>query len=126
MKDLHSNVLAVVAHAPAVVAATANGATVDLQGYESAEIIINTGAIVSSGLFVASVEESDDGSAWSAVAAADLLGALPESLAAASVYQVGYRGGARYIRAPLTKTSGTSIAAGVVVLKGHPAIAPTA
>jgi len=40
-------------------------------------------------------------------------------LAADSVYWVGYRGGKRYVRVVITKNSGTSIAAGAVVVKGH-------
>lgn len=126
MRDLHSNILAIAAHAPAVVSATASGASADLQGFKSAAIVVNTGAIAGAGDFAASVEESDNDSDWTAVVAADLLGAaLPDTLAAASVYQIGYRGTKRYIRVPLTKAGGTSIAAGVTVIKGHPDNAPT-
>ena len=60
------------------------------------------------------------------MAAADLLGALPAGLAAASVYKQGYVGNKRYVRALITKQSGTSIVAGAMVVRGHPANAPVA
>ncbi|MEQ8309054.1 MAG: hypothetical protein RIA09_21200, partial [Hoeflea sp.] len=59
-----------------------------------------------------------------AVAAAHLVGTLPATLEANSVYKQGYIGYRRYIRTVLTKNSGTSIAAGVTIVKGHPANAP--
>ena len=52
----------------------------------------------------------------------DLLGAFPATLAADSSYAVGYRGGRRYVRVVITKNSGTSIAAGAVIVKGHLAL----
>ena len=128
MKDLHTHLLAVQALAPAVVSATATADPIDLQGFNAAEVVINTGAIVSAGDFTVSVEHSDTttGGDFTAVTGDDLLGTLPASLAAASVYSVGYVGGKRYIRTVTTKNSGTSIAAGIVVIKGHAADTPVA
>lgn len=128
MKDLHTHLSAVQALAPAVVAATATADPIDLQGFNSAEVVINTGAIVSAGDFTVSVEHSDTttGGDFTAVTGDDLLGTLPASLEAASVYSVGYVGGKRYIRTVTTKNSGTSIAAGIVVIKGHAADTPVA
>jgi hypothetical protein len=127
MRDLHRHLAAVLAVAPAVLSATATSAAIDLRGHESAEIIVPTGAIVSSGAFSITVTECDtsDGT-FTEVAAEDLLGGadLPASLAATSVYQVGYRGSKRYIKVELTKASGTSIAASATVVLGHPHIGP--
>lgn len=104
---------------PAVQSATATGTGVDLQGYDSAEVVVNFGAIVSAGDFAASVEESDTlGSGYTAVAAADLRGSFLATALASTVEQVGYVGSKRYIRVILTKAGGTSIAAGAVVVRG--------
>ncbi|MET4698382.1 hypothetical protein ABIE65_001399 [Constrictibacter sp. MBR-5] len=120
-RDLSHNVGVVAAVVPQVLSATDTSAAIDLIGFESAMVIINTGAIASSGNFTATIEESDTTTSedFDTVAAADLIGTLPAALAASTVYKVGYTGTKRYIRTVLTKNSGTSIAAGAVVVKGH-------
>lgn len=115
MRDIYSNIKTVQALAPAVQAATINGATIDTLGSKALAFIVNTGAIVGSGVFALTVEESDDAATWGA-AAAVVQGTLPTSMAAASVYRVGYLGFKRYARIVVTKTSGTSIAAGAVAI----------
>lgn len=128
MKDFISGIGIIAALAPAVVAASADGPAVDLQGFNSATLIVNTGAIVGAGLYDVKLQHSDTttGGDFVDVPAADLLGTLPADLAAASVYKQGYKGTKRYIRAVITKQSGTSIAAGAVILRGHPYDAPVA
>jgi len=126
MKDGISGISLTASLVPAVVSATTKGTEVDLQGFNSATVVVNTGAIAGDGLYAMSVQESDtttDGD-FTDVAAADLLGAFPAGLEASSVYKVGYKGSKRYIRAVITKTSGTSIAAGAVIALGHPHDAP--
>lgn len=129
MRDLHSNFDAVASLVPAVQSATLAGSAVDLKGYGSAMLIVNTGAIAGSGLYVMALQESDtttDGD-FADVAAADVIGtALPASLAENTVYRLSYIGSMRYVRAKITKTSGTSIAAGAVIVRGHPHLAPLA
>lgn len=128
MRDLYSRLALAVSLVPAVQAATLKGSAVDLQGYNSAMLAINCGAIAGSGLYVMSLQESDtttDGD-FSDVAAADMQGTLPASLAENTAYKIGYIGNKRYVRAVITKTSGTSIAAGAVFLLGEPALAPVA
>ena len=129
MKDMHSNLTALASLVPAVQAATLKGGYVDLQGFGSAELVVTTGAIVGAGLYVMSIEESDtttDGD-FAPVAAADLLGdPLPAALEASTVYLLGYIGKKRYVRAVITKTSGTSIDAGAIFVLGHPHMAPVA
>jgi hypothetical protein len=120
MRDNVSNFGTVQTIAPAVQAATIKGAAVDRLGFESLAFVVNTGAIVGDGDFTAKVQESDtttDGD-FTDVAAGDLIGTLPASLAAASVVKVGYRGFKRYVRLVLMKNGGTSIAAGAVAVLG--------
>lgn len=127
-RDLHSNIGAALALSPAVQAATIKGNATDLRGFDSAELWINTGAIAGAGDFTGKWQESDtttDGD-FTDVAADDLLGTLPASLTADGTFSVGYIGSRRYVRPVLTKNSGTSIAAGAVVIKGNPRIAPVA
>ncbi len=129
MKDTYHDNKAVQAIAPAVVAANTNGTTVDLKGFDSALFVVNTGAIDAAGDFGVKLQESDTGtSGWTDVAAEDLLGGAPATLAANAAYRIGYIGSKRkrYVRAVVTKAGGTSIALGVVAILGHPAIAPVA
>lgn len=127
MRDLVSNIGVVSAVAPAVITATNTSAAIDLQGFDSAAVVINTGAIVGSGNFTPKLTECDtSGGTYTDVAAADLLGAFPSALAAASTHKVGYVGRRRFLKTVLTLNSGTSIAASVVVVKGNPASSPVA
>src|SRR5690606_33862261 len=117
MKDAVSNIGVVSTLVPAVVTATTKGTAVGLQGFNSAALIINTGAIAGDGLYDVKMQESDtttDGD-FTDVAAGDLPGALPASLAASTTYKQGYKGTKAYIRGVITKQSGTSIAASAVV-----------
>lgn len=126
MRDHVSNIAVISAVAAAVLTASSTSAAIDLQGFDSASVLINTGAIVSAGNFTPKLQESDTTTSgdFTDVASSDLLGAFPEALAASTAYKVGYRGNKRYIRVVLTLNSGTSIAASVQVLKGHAAIRP--
>ncbi|WP_315923502.1 hypothetical protein [Mesorhizobium sp. SP-1A] len=128
MRDLASNIGVAQTLAPVDYSATTKGTAVDLAGFNSAALVINTGAITSAGKYVVSVQESPtstDGD-FTDVNAADLVGSLPAELAATSAYKVGYTGTKRFIRAVITKTSGTSIVAGAVVVKGNAADRPVA
>lgn len=126
-KDLYSNFGVTVSVAPAVLTATTTGTGVDLAGFESAAVVINTGAIAGSGVFNVTLEESDSsGSGYTAVAASKIQGTLPTPLAASTVYKLGYLGDKRYIRPVMTLASGTSIVAGAVVLKGNARSKPSA
>ena len=116
MRDLYNNISTIQALTPAVQAASINGASIDTKGSKGLAFVVNTGAIAGTGVFALSVEESDNASDWTAAAAEAVQGALPASMAADTVYRVGYLGFARYARVVLTKTSGTSIAAGAVAV----------
>lgn len=121
MRDLASNIGVVLALSPAVQAATIKGTAVDVRDFDSAAIVVNTGAIVSAGDFTAKMQESDtttDGD-FTDVVAEDLVGSLPASLTADGSFKQSYVGRKRYIRVVVTKNSGTSIAAGAVAVLGH-------
>ncbi len=128
MKDGISGLGLVASLAPAVVTAATKGSHADLQGFNSATLIINTGVVAGDGDYAVAMQHSDtttDGD-FTDVAAGDLLGDLPATLEASSVYKQGYKGSKRYVRAVITKAGGTSIAAGAVFALGHPYDAPVA
>ncbi|OWU83812.1 hypothetical protein ATO6_15380 [Oceanicola sp. 22II-s10i] len=121
MKDLYSKLALAQSLVPAVQSATDTGSAIDLQGYKGALVCLATGAIVSAGDFSFKIQESDTTTSgdFADVAAADLQGTIPATLVASTTYKLGYTGTKRYIRHVLTKNGGTSIAAGVTVIKGH-------
>ena len=140
MKDLSNNIVPVVSIINAVKTAAGNGTGVDLQGYESATVLVDVGAegdtLSSSVHFEVSLEESDDDSTYTDVAQAGIIdgtiasggiflkldgttGGDPGT--AGGIFRVGYVGGKRYIRVVLAKTgthsNGTPI--GAMVVKSH-------
>ena len=140
MKDLSNNIVPVVSLAAATRTAAANGTGVDLQGYESATVLVDVGAegdtLSGSVYFEVSLEESDDDSTYTDVAQASIVdgtiaaggiflkldgttGGNPDS--AGGIFRVGYVGNSRDIRVVLAKTgthsNGTPL--GAMVVKGH-------
>lgn len=128
MRDLSHNLGTVQVLTPQVLAATDTSAAIDLLGFNSAMLLLETGAIVSSGNFTAKLQESDTTTSgdFTDVAAADLIGTLPAALAASSSYKQSYIGNKRYARLVTTKNSGTSIAASASIVKGNAASKPVA
>ena len=137
MRDISNRTVAVATQVPAVVTADANGTGVDLKGFESAMVVVNSGAegdtLSGSVKFDFILEESDDDSTYSAVTSStsvtegsvdssgifltlDANGETPQ------ISQIGYIGGKRYIRCKIdatgTHSNGTPI--GVIVVKGNP------
>lgn len=111
--------------APAARTASDNGTGIDLANFASATVAFVVGTITD-GTHTPSVEESDDNSTFTAVAAADLIGTLA-ALASNTNQRVGYRGSKRYIRAVSTvagATTGGVYAA--VVIRGDGRKQPTA
>ena len=119
MRDIVSNIGVSQAVAPAVLTATNTSAGIDLLGFNAAAVVINTGALVGAAVFVPKLQESDDNSTFTDVAAADLVGTFPASLAATSIYKVGYVGNKRYVRTVLTLSSGTSLAVSAEIVKSR-------
>lgn len=142
MKDMHSKMAVAQLLAAATYAADSTPVTVDLQGYDSAEVVLQIGAggITFSGSnkieFV--LTHSDDDSTYTAVALADVLGvtsvtsgiikALINAHATGAAYRFGYVGGKRYLKllADFSGTHGTGTPLGAMVIQGDPMIAPTA
>lgn len=127
-RDISNNIGVVSAVVPQVLAATDTGAAIDLAGFESAAIVVSTGAIAGAGDFTAKLQHSDTTTPgdFVDVPAALLAGTFPASLAQNSVVKVGYAGPKRYLRSVVTKNGGTSIAAGAVIVKSHAASRPVA
>jgi phosphoribosylamine-glycine ligase len=92
---------------------TVNGTTVDLHenkdASRSAMLVVFSGTITD-GSHAVTLQESDDGSAWSAVAAADLQGSVPTITATDDdkVFELGYLGSKRYLRASVTTSGATT------------------
>jgi hypothetical protein len=126
MRDIVSNIGAVQVVAPAVFTGNNTSAAIDLSGFGSAALVVNTGAIAGDGSFSIVLQESDEttGGSFTPVAADDMIGEFPSPLSADSTVKVGYIGNRRYVRAVLTRASGTSLALGAVLVKGNPRHAP--
>jgi hypothetical protein len=92
--------------APQASTATRNGASVDLAGYLSAILVILVG-VITDGTHTPSLQESDDNSTWTNVAAGDLEGSFA-NLASATQQIVGYKGRKRFIRPVITVSGATT------------------
>ena len=123
MRDIKNNLDAVGSIDPASITASTNGSGVDLRDFDGAMVVFQAGtADTGSGneTYTPSLEESDDNSVYTAVAASDLEGALG-NMTANSVQRVGYKGAKRYVRAVLTLGGTTpSIDASALVVRGLP------
>lgn len=117
-KDLYHNLSPVTALEPKARTANEDGVTVDLQGYESALVIVHAGTITD-GTHALKLQESADGTNWTDVGADDLHGSF-QALASNQVQKVGYRGTKRYIRVVATVSGATNGGVyGAVVVRGH-------
>lgn len=126
MRDGRSNLDVAITLAPATRTASANGSTIDTQGYDTITLVVIVGSYTD-GTHLGVLQHSDDGTTWSDVEAADQLGALSAIAAANQVQRVGYRGGRRYVRGRLVVSGATSGAvSAAVVLRGRPSVAPVA
>lgn len=108
-----------------------NGTGVDLANYDAAVILVDAGTLGGSSTptITLQIQESDDNSTFTAVAAADLAGGLLPAIVAANdetLYERGYTGLKRYIRVSVTAKGGTSPAlpASAVVVRGKPRVKP--
>jgi hypothetical protein len=102
---------------------TTPSAAVDLINFDSAVLVVQSGAVVSSGIARAVVYDSDDGISWGAVAADDLDGAFTNMSTANAIQKVGYKGTKRYVGLGAAYVSGTSIVLTGLVVEGHPHVA---
>ncbi len=107
--------------APAARTASANGTGVDLAGYESATVVVVTGTITD-GTHTIEVQDSDDDSTYTAVDDGLLIGTEPAIGVADDnkVYEIGYRGAKRYLRAATTVSGATTGGVyGATIRRGH-------
>lgn len=114
---------------------TVNGSTVDRQisgasgtaeWHESALVVVSTGTITD-GSHAVTVEHSDNGTDWTTATGADIQGTAPTVVAADDdkVFEIGYVGVKRYVRATVVTSGATSGGLfGAVVVLGFPSRAP--
>lgn len=134
-RSVYNHVRAKATLAIAARTATANGTAVDraLSGasgtnewFGSATLLIHTGAITD-GTHAITLEVSDDNSSWAAAAAGDIQGSLPSigSSNDDALYEVGYVGPKRYLRAVTTVSGATTGGVyGATILLGFPNVLP--
>lgn len=118
LRDLKSDIDVAQTLGPAARTASANGAGVDLRGYDSAAVVFHPGTITD-GTHTPKLQESDDNATFTDVAAGDQSGTLA-ALASNTIQRVGYKGTKRYIRAVSTVAGATT--GGVYsaeVMRGH-------
>lgn len=120
MKDLASNIGVRTVIAPAVATGNTTSSAIDRKGFESLAFVVHSGEIAGDGSFSVKLQESDEtgGGTFVDVDEKWLIGELDAPLAASSTGKIGYIGHKRYVRAVLTKASGTSIAVGVIAILG--------
>ncbi|MBT9154963.1 MAG: hypothetical protein DDT39_01653 [Firmicutes bacterium] len=108
---------------PAARTATAIGTTVDLATFRAATIYIVAG-VRTDGTHTPAIQESTDGTTWTAVPAARLIGA-PIDIVTNAVQEIGYIGALRFVRVTVTVAGATTGAVyGAIVVRGRPQSAP--
>ncbi|MFB6626508.1 hypothetical protein ACFCWD_29070 [Streptomyces sp. NPDC056374] len=128
--DAYSNVTVRETLAIATRTASANGTGVDRAGggamFQDALVIVHTGTITD-GTHAVDIQESDDNSSFTSVAASELQGAEPSIVAADDnkLFVVGYKGLKRYLRVAVTASGTTSGGVyGASVVLANPRTAP--
>jgi len=126
MRELHNNVEAVEALQPQSGSSDVDGSTVDLQGFEAVEFVVQHAGGSSGETIAFDLEESDNDSDWSAVDDADVLGSeYSKENPSAETFRMGYNGEKQYVRVVHTAaTSSVTFAASGV--KGKARHKPTA
>lgn len=124
-RDLNSCIDVQESIRPQVASAGVDGETVDLRGADSAVIAVSIGAITgTAGDATVTLEESSDGTTFTDVADADILGTEP-TLSANTAYQFGYIGEERYVRAVIDIGGETNVAVSATIGRGHLHKAPS-
>lgn len=105
---------------------TVNGSTVDLQGtanFFRSAMLIGISAAITDGTHTVVLQESDDATAWTNVAAGDLQGTLTAFTTGNqnALQRQAYLGGKRYLRANVTSatvTTGGTVGAIILLAQG--------
>lgn len=126
MRDLSSNIEVTSVLDPVEVAATATHTGIDLKGFNSASIVISCGADDGTGLgashnLVYELYESGDGETYTPVGSDVSINATGKD---ESIYKLGYVGGKRYLQLVGTVKGVVKMPVSIVVVKGHPEVAP--
>ncbi len=133
MKDLHNNIECESVLDPIVIEATATHTDIDLQDFNSAELVIFAGLDAGSGLsgshkLVFTLKDSPDASTYTNVETADMLGVTVTSGTILtidavgednSIYQFGYVGGKRYLELTYTETGTVAMPMSITIIKSH-------
>lgn len=110
-KDYDKEISTAQSIVPALVAATATGAAVDLSGFDKIGVIVAAG-VITDGTHTLKLQESDlSGSGFTDVAAGDQSGsltALTSGAGGSANQEVAYMGSKRYIRVVSTVTGSPS------------------
>ena len=137
MRDLSNNIVGVASIAPVVLASDTDGTGVDLQGFESATVVLSVGiegvTLSTTNKIEFELEESTDNSTFTDVTSATSVTETSVGTGGLfftddgnadihAVTTIGYVGGARYIRvvANFSGTHGTGTPISATVIKGHP------
>lgn len=140
MKDLYNNIEVASVLDPIAVTATATYTDIDLQGFNSACLLIHTGLDAGTGLgashkFVYTLYDSEDGTTYALVETPDMLDltvtdgvvlTIDATTEDNTLYKLGYVGGKRYLQLVGTVTGTVTMPIGIIVVKGHPEIAAVA
>lgn len=142
MRDLYSNIGAVLAIGPATLSADNTPAAIDLNGFGSVALLIAVGAggitFDSTNKVEIKLTHSDDDQDYAAVTQTDVAGvavgtggiikSLTAPHASPTVDRIGYLGNKRYLKvlADFSGTHGADTPIAVVIAKGNPASAPVA
>jgi len=135
MRDLYRNILVTQHVNPVTATSTKTSTTIDLQGYNSANVLFAIGlsgdTLSGSVYWTLKLTHSDNDSDYTDVVLAELNNSsatvvIDSSSEDETVYGFGYNGAKRYLRAVATPTgthsNGTPLA--VVALRGTPAYSP--
>ena len=140
MKDLYNNIEVTSILDPIAVAATATHTDIDLQGFNSACLVVNCGLdegteLGASHKLVFTLKHSEDGTTYTAVETKDMIdltvtaGAVLTLDAVGednSIYKLGYVGGKRYLELTYTETGVVSMPMSIELIKGNPELSPVA
>ena len=135
MKDLYNNIEVESVLDPIAFDTTATYTDLDLQGFNSACLLIHVGLDASmdgSNKIVFTLKDSADGTTYAAVETDDMLdltvtsGVVLTIDAAAednTLYKLGYVGGKRYLELTATVTGTVDPPLSIILVKGHPEMA---
>ncbi len=134
MQSLYGHLKNVLNLAPISVTATGTSSTVDMQGFSSCMFLLLVGAFTftSGNKMTIAIQESDDGTTFTAVADADLLSVestgvhrvLDGTEDAGTINEFHYQGTKRYLQMKYTETGTVDVPLAVLAVKGNANLKP--